>query len=321
MKQYILSIFLMLFSVSCSKALTESSAVGIIQKSIDAKDNGMTTTSVIALTSLISEQPLRLQQTSIQRLVKEGYLEEKTVQVSYPNFSGHFTSHRGFPPGQQYGGWIDDLQIAVSPGHPPLANGTFRTCQAYDPNLFFAHDSCVSGNLNGPVQRSANSQFGVTVNSIGGSSLDLNSVITLRVSLVRGNPDIIQGTLQAPNNPLFGTPAPQPIRLEGHVAGEDISQEVYVYSWTNKLPKDMIVGGSLRLGNLVVDSCEHLLLSTETAATATCKTHVKLSKEAAAIFGETSTERPLQASFGKQPNATWVGTDFRYTPPTYIFQQ
>jgi hypothetical protein len=257
----------------------------------------------------------------VQRAITEGFVQEKVLPVSYPNFSGHFTGSRGFLPGQKYGGWNDFLDVSTTPGRPPYVRGTFRTCQAYDPNLFFAHDSCWSGAVNGPVQRNGAgaSQLLITVNGFVPGMLP-NSTIPLRVSLARGNPDAIQGTLQFPAG-LAGTPPLEPVSFQGRVAGVDVQQEVYVYNWTDKLPKDTVNGATLKLGRLMVDKCESLLLSSETAATASCKTHVQLTSAAEAILGQRPTDQSMGAFFGKQPDGVWVCTRVSYSPPQYNILQ
>ena len=103
--------------------------------------------------------------------------------------------------------------------------------------------------------------------------------------------------------------------------GSDFQQNVYIYTWTDKLPKDTFTGQILKLGHMVVDSCDHLLLGTETTATATCKTHVKLTRAAEVIFGSAPTTNTVQASFGKKPDGTWTGTQIGGAALQYnIFQ-
>jgi hypothetical protein len=65
-----------------------------------------------------------------------------------------------------------------------------------------------------------------------------------------------------------------------------------------------------KVGHFVVDSCDHLLLVTETVATAQCTIHVSFTKEGAAKFGNTNNQSSsiIPARFGKQPDGTWVGT-------------
>jgi hypothetical protein len=105
------------------------------------------------------------------------------------------------------------------------------------------------------------------------------------------------------------------------VAGVDVQQEVYVYNWTDKLPKDTVNGATLKLGRLMVDKCESLLLSSETAATASCKTHVQLTSAAEAILGQRPTDQSMGAFFGKQPDGVWVCTRVSYSPPQYNILQ
>lgn len=113
-----------------------------------------------------------------------------------------------------------------------------------------------------------------------------------------------------------------PFLAQGRATGSEILQNLYVYTWTDKLPKDVVVNGNaLKLGHLVVDSCSQLLLDSETAAKAVCKTHVELTKPAEVIFGSGSTEQSMQAVFGKQPDGNWVTTRVSYSPPQYVINQ
>ena len=77
----------------------------------------------------------------------------------------------------------------------------------------------------------------------------------------------------------------------------------------------------LNLGHLAVESCEHLQLASETTATASCKTHVRLTGAAEAIFGNRRTDQLMEASFGRQPDGTWIGTSIKYTAPPYSLSQ
>jgi hypothetical protein len=63
-----------------------------------------------------------------------------------------------------------------------------------------------------------------------------------------------------------------------------------------------------RLGHVVIDSCNHLLLEAETNATATCKIHVELTDAGKATFHGGPTASSVQAQFGKQPDGTWIAT-------------
>ena len=58
----------------------------------------------------------------------------------------------------------------------------------------------------------------------------------------------------------------------------------------------------------LVDRCDHLLLVTETMATATCNAHVRLTSAGEAAYRNLPTVQTIRASFGKQPAGTWVGT-------------
>jgi hypothetical protein len=284
----------------CSKALTESSAVGMVQSFVDLKDGGWTQTSLEILPILMaSEQQQQLKQVAVQRAIKNGYLQEKTIPVTYPNFSGQFTGHRSY-------GWTETLTLTTTPGRPPVARGSLTSCHAGE----YASQPpfCLSGQISGTVQRNGvgASEFIVAYTGfVVGLGFDPKIPIRL-MNLVRGNTDVIQGVILN-----------ESVRFEGHATGPDLQQDVYGYSWAGKLPKDALNGAMLKLGHLVVDSCDHLLLGSETSATATCKTHVNLTEAAKGIFGTRSTEQPLQASFGKKPNGTWVATQINYAPPPY----
>ena len=278
----------------CSKALTESSAVKVAQQFVDTQNGGTVSTDIRQLTSLlVSEQLQPLQQPGIQRLVKEGFIEEKKIMLPFPNFAGLFI-------GPYENNIIYTFHFQTVAANPPRIEGYYNDCLG---------GACWGGFLNGVVQRIGPST--VTLTQQGGDRI----VRTLTASLTRGQPDVIAGTL---GNITLGGQAG--IRLEGHVIGPDIPTAVYIYSWTDKLSKDAITIVMFKLGHLVVDSCEHLLLGTETSATATCKTHINLTKEATVVFGNRPTEQSLQASFGKKPDGDWIGTQVNYSPPQYIMQ-
>lgn len=304
-----------LFLSGCSKALTESSASAVIQKWVDAQAGGIASSNASSLTSQIgAEMPQRWTMAGVQRALKEGYLQEKTLTVTFPNFSGQFTGRRGFAGGSPYGGWNDTLNLATNAGHPPFASGFFRTCYSYDPNGFFRpNDNCWGGTFNGPIQRNGSgpSRFTIRVTQFSPYVGMLpNTTFTFSASLARGSPDVIHGALET-----------DPVQMQGRANGADIQQDVYVYLWTDKLPKNIFNGSVLRLGHIVVERCEHLLLVSETTATAACQTHVKLTSAAEVIFGNRPTDQTMQASFGKQPDGSWVGTGINYLPPQYnIFQ-
>lgn len=301
--------------VGCSKTLTESSAVGIAQKSVDSMDGGSRSTDAKVLTDGVGiEREGRWTAASVQRAIKEGFLVEKSRPISYPNFSGNFTGRSGNPGGQG-GGSTDTLSGSVNPGAPPIYNGQFRTCIVRDPNSFFhPQDDCYSGVVSGYVNRSGEgpTAFTLTLTNVSpyGIGVEPGTKSPFQASLTRGNPDVIQVSLNGAS-----------IRLEGHVTGPDFQQNLYTYNWTGKLTKGTISYSVLKLGHLVVDSCDHLLLGTETTASAACKTHVVLTKDAKIIFGDRSTDQSVETTFGKQPDGTWVCTLVRFIPPFYDINQ
>jgi hypothetical protein len=239
----------------------------------------------------------------VRRLIKEGYLEEKTVAVSYPNFSGQYRGvfRKQYRFGSQPAVVIIDIQT-ISNTRPPHVEGQFKTCEEREP--------CEVASVSGSVRRSGMSTLTLTFPAGRDSK-------KFEVALERGQTDAMVAHYEAA---MF---AGQTHLRANHVGPNpsDIQQDVYVYQWTNNLPRDTFNGERLILGHLVVDSCEHLLLASETAATASCKTHIKLTGGAEAIFASRSTEQSMKASFGKQPDGTWVGTGVEYTAPPYSLSQ
>ena len=307
----------------CSKALTESSASGVIQKwadtpaNIDSQNGGLVSTFAGELTRQVGTEMInRWSVPDVQRLIKQGYLEEKTVSVSYPNFGGQYSGvHHEVNMFRVYISTpsVDTLDIrTVSTTKPPHVEGQFKTC---------FENNCDVGPVSGAVQRNGPSTLTLSFPHQGsGFSNRPSPHNRLIVALQRGQTDAIVG--QYTDAESYVVPVPIPIRAN-HVGPNppDIQQDVYVYIWTNKLPKDTLSGAKLNLGHLVVESCEHLLLASETTATASCKTHVRLTGGAEAIFGNRPTDRLMEASFGKQPDGTWIGTSIKYTPPPYSLSQ
>jgi FKBP-type peptidyl-prolyl cis-trans isomerases 1 len=298
----------------CSKALTESSAPSVIQKWIDSQNGGLVSTNAGALTSQVGTEMIDAWSVpDVRRLIKLGFLEEKTVSVSYPHFAGQYSGvHHEV---NMFGisvstPSVDTLDVqTVSNTRPPHVEGRFRTC--FDNN-------CDVGSVSGAVERNGPSTLALSFAEQGGSMFSNRPSTRNRlvVALERGPTDAIVG--QYLNIPERGIARPIYFRVE-HLGPnpQDIQQDVYVYKWTNNLPTDTFTGGMLNLGHLVVESCEHLLPASETAASAACKTHVKLTAAAEAVFGSRPTDGLMQASFGKQPDGTWIGTSIKYSPPPY----
>jgi len=297
----------------CGKALTDASASGVIQKWINLQNAGTVSTSVEALTSQLgAERTSAWEAPDVQRLVKLGYLEEKTVSVSYPNFSGRYSGvHHEI---NMFGISVqtashDTVDVrTVASTRPPHVEGQFTTC---------FEDGCDVASLGGEVRRNGPSVLTLTFPERGGGVLANRPGTRNRlvVRLERGQADAMVGHYTDSGSGLRGG-----IFIHADHVGPnppDIQQGVYVYSWSKTLPKDAVSGSMLNLGHLVVDSCDRLLLSSETKATASCKTHVALTSAAAAVFGSRPTDRPMDASFGKQPDGTWVGTGIGYSAPTY----
>lgn len=304
---------LVIFALTgCTQALTESSAVNVVQRYVDEQNGGVVSTSIATLTSQFGrEHSQPLQQPGIQRLVKEGWLEQKTVTVSYPNFGGEFTGQHTEHLGMTQSTWTDTLSIQIGAENPPSVRGSFRSC--------YPAETCISGTLQGVVQKD-----GYT-----------------RVKMIPNEETSLQYYRRwnwspwnfVDSRPLDLSPEREPNRLLGRWGdeyvsfqavrgrGPDIGLNSYVYGWTDKLPKDVVLNGSvLKLGHLVVDSCAQLLLDSETAAKAVCRTHVELTK-AQVIFGGAPTDQLIQAVFGKQPNGNWVTTRVSYSPPQYVINQ
>lgn len=303
----------------CSKALTESSAGGVVQKFVDAQNDGQVSTRADSLINNVGiEMPMRWAAAGAQRVLKAGLLQEKTIPATYPNFSGQFTGHYGAVLGEHTLTSYNFTAVAVD-GQQPYLSGSFSACDIYDGSgARFAGRDCAEGTINGPIQRNGagRSNFTFLRNRSPISLFQLAiGIIThepqlIQMSLVRGNPDMIQ--LSADGTTF---------QLQGHATGQDFQHEVYVYSWPASMPKGLFSGRMLMLGHLVVEGCEHLLLGTETTATATCRTHIKLTKDAEIVFGSASTDQSLQASFGKQPDGKWIVTQIGYIPPQYTIAQ
>ena len=175
----------------------------------------------------------------------------------------------------------------------------------------------VSGNVAGGTGATIVSNTLLTVSgTVAASAIALKGAnIALTGTVADGGAGTVNliatgGTIDETGTLVAGT-------LTGSSTGADFKQEAYIYDWTDKMPKDALSAGNLKLGNLVVDSCDHLILSSETTATADCKTHVKLTPTADVLFGQQSTLQRVAASFGKQPDGTWVATGIPYSAPRY----
>jgi hypothetical protein len=301
----------------CSKPLTESSAPDVIQKWIDSQNGGGVTTFAGALTSQVGSEMVDVWSVpDVQRLIKHGYMERKTVSVPYPNFSGQYVGvHHEINMFRVYVSTpsVDTLDVkTVADTRPPHFEGQLRTC---------FNDGCDVGSVSGVVQRNGPSTLKLSFSQQGNLiSYRPSPHNQLVVSLERGQTDAIVGHFNDAGSMVdYGS-----IYIRANHVGPnppDIHQDVYVYTWTNKLPSDTFSGAMLKLGHLVVESCDHLLLASETTATASCKTHVALTPAAEAIFGSRPTDRLMEASFGKQPDGTWIGTSIKYSAPQYTVSQ
>lgn len=201
-----------------------------------------------------------------------------------------------------------DVQT-TSDTRPPSVKGRFTTC---------FENGCDVGLVRGEVQRSGPSILTLAFpeQQRGVISNRPNPRDQLAVVLERGQPDVLLGQYQYGRS-MVRVPTIYIRAIHVGPNPPDIQQSAYVYGWTPTLPKDAFNGSALNLGHLEVDRCEHVLLSSETTATASCQTHVKLTPFAAAVCGDGSTDQTMQASFGKQPDGTWVATNMVYSPPQY----
>lgn len=294
----------------CSKTLTPSKAVKLTQAYMDSRPASV---NIDVFTNLLDRELTEpLQFASIQRALNQGLIQQKTVAVTYSNFGGQFEgSYFAFDTtGAKYYHPIR-LSLQTTATRPPRVQGIF--------NIFnFTTTPAASESFNGLSQRG--SIMG-EVRRTGPSILSLTSepqasdmyrsppgpeIRPLQATLARGSPDVLVGTL---DGAVF--------RVEGHTSGPDLRQDLYVYSWTERLPNGAVSGSLLKLGHVVVESCEQLLLTSETSAKATCTAHVELTKFAEAIFGSSSTSGPAEFVFGKQPDGDWVTTGVNYVSPTY----
>ena len=297
------SLFAVLALSGCSSALTEASAAKAIQGYIDTQQNGIVMTSIIFLTGQLGTQHTeRSSVPAIQRLMKQGMVEEITGTAVYPDLSG---TYRGTVGGYYRGNITYTVKLHTTPANPPEVEGEYQDC------LFGR--SCWDGTVSGVVEQRAASTL--TLRQISRRPTDTATVRSLVVSLTRGTngEDMLVGALREGETS-------NPIELRGR-AGAQLERKIYVYKWTDKFPKEALQPPDLQLGHLVVDGCDHLLLATEISATATCQSHIVLTDVAKAIWGEKSTKETLQASFGRQPNGKWIGTKISYSPPSYEINQ
>jgi hypothetical protein len=289
----------------CGKSLTESSAVKLVQRNLDLEAGGIVSTQINALTSQIGvalAEPSRL--AAIERLLKEGYLQQKAVAVVLPNISGTFirtkaTIHlNGLDHTFQ-----ESFELHMTTERPPVIEGSFRQCEVET-------SSCDIWSIKGVSQSKSADLTLSPESSSHGANIPAKS---MTVSLVRGQPDEL---LYEANSRGIVIGDAQ-LRAIGHATEPDIQQQWFIYGWTRKLPKDALNGPLLKLGHLVTDSCDNLVLVSETAATAVCKTHLKLTKDAEIIFGNRATNIPLLALFRKKPDGTWSATHSEYRLPAF----
>jgi hypothetical protein len=313
MSKQLLSVIVLSLGVllvcGCSQTLNNSRAAKLAQSYIDSQNGGTVQTSIGGLTNQLGlEMSAPLQAVGIQRLIQAGYIEERKMTVAYPNFSGHFSGGHDAP---LVGRTQDTLELqAVAATKPPQVQGSFKICES--------PYSCVDGSVNGVIQKNGPSDLTLsyqTRDMLSRAPVTVNT--TLSVSLSRGASDVLSGVYLWGKENMFVGAQRSAFRVTGRVVGPDIQQEVFVYSWTGKLPKGTVDGAALKLGHLIIDSCEQLLLNSETSAGATCKTQVTLTREAEMVFGSSPTDQPMGVTFGKQPDGTWVVTSVRYTPPPY----
>ncbi len=313
------SLIVLAFGISllcggCSKTLTQSRAAKLAQSYVDKQNEGTVGTFIGALTNQLGpEMPQPLQAAGIQRLIQAGYIEERKTMVAYPNLAGQFSG--GHEINIMGPTRLDDtLELrTISTSKPPQVQGSFKTCFG---------NSCEAGSVNGAIQRNGPSNLTLSFQQRENPISDrwVTRSRTLNVSLVRGQPDALVGTYYTGQENPFVSAQNSQFRANGRAESGDIQQEVFVYSWTSKLPKDTVQGATLKLGHLVVDACEQLLLNSETTARATCKTHVKMTSESETIFGKGPTDQAMEVAFGKQPDGNWLVTSVSYQPPNYQLQ-
>lgn len=172
----------------CSKALTESSASGVIQKWVDAQGGGTVNVSAGELTNRLgTEMPSTWSAAGVQRLIKQGYIEEKTVSVAYPNLSGHYTATREERIGFSLNVFVDTFDLQTNSGtRPPRVEGSFRSC--------FFSDCTVGGPVSGVVSRNGPSTLTL---SFQGKDLATDRILnyshTLVVALERGQMSTLVG--------------------------------------------------------------------------------------------------------------------------------
>jgi len=288
----------------CSKKLTQSRAVKLTQEVID-KSKGGVIVSIAPVTAVLAQEfsdaaaPVP---PAILPLVQAGLIRRRTIPLKYPNIAGQYTG--------TYTSVFNKpleakLVVTLQDGSaPPRVQGTFETCAVWVEtevhNGPITHRNCGTNNVSGVLNANGATNLIFTVNA-------LEPPTNMQLTLTRGNPDDLSGRVHSGSTDL-------PVKLQGH-SGPDIQQSMYMYEWSDKLPKDALVSGyTVNGGRLIVDTCDQLLLQDETKATAICSGHLEPTGAVKTILGDGFKTISIRATYGKQPDGEWVGTAANHSP-------
>jgi hypothetical protein len=306
---------LLMLSGCGSKTLTESRARSLVQARMDlaAKATGQDGLLVdpYELTATLNNRyPQKLTSVGMRRVVGDGYIEEQTPKAIYPDLTGNFHGQWVYP-------WLSSVSFIVditvnSQNRPPMITANY-TGRCGGSQLVPTMQNCQTGSCqglqpeHGVISLSCSTTFnsGTTTNVVG---LDLNPQADQ--NRITGNFRLQYATVVTPNV--------TPMSLEGAFNRKTIEQEQYVYVWSKKFPADLLFANRfIRLDDAAVDSCENLLLQTETTASCTCKWHSNLSKPLTSMYGKNRLDGTIQATFGKQPDGNWMVTNVNHDIEKY----
>lgn len=180
-------VFSVLALAGCSKALTESSAVKVVQTYVNAQNGGTVSTSIGSLTnqlgSELTQSPDQVP-VGMQRVLKEGLLQQKANPVVYPNYSGEFAGSHYESLGIGADLWTDKLIIQTGTETPPRVRGSFQSC-----GRSYIGVVCASGSVEGIVQKQGPTQLALKANANAPSDQwEPGRPRIVQVTLVRGNP-------------------------------------------------------------------------------------------------------------------------------------
>ena len=300
-----------------SKVLTAERAKALAQARLDMTNQGGVVVNVGTLTSQLNTRTLQTPEQllpSMKRLLDHGYIEQKSYKIIYPDLSGTYTGGWAYP---QFSRGIGiRVTLSTDQSRPPNVTGSYTAeCGEFDRGALKRRFDCGTGSLAGSLGRqppyilnpSNHRAFSVWPEELGSFSL---MSITLQLG---SSDDTLAGYFQL----ISGVQ--NPLLLTGKNSHRNIEQDEYSYNWSQTFPQTFMNGPSmLNLGHGVIDSCDNLLLGSETSASCVVKWHVDLDTPRSALMGPNRVEGTVSATFGKQPDGTWIITslDLPATPYT-----